>query len=89
MKWGGKQDSERNICGPFDWTQDEERITLQGWEGWLAVREPGGGESATELPMKEDHGLWSLYFDEHDDGAGLPPGMEALEVTIKRTAATS
>ena len=87
MKWGDKQDSERNICGSFDWTQDEERVTLQGWEGWLAVRVPIGREGATELPMEQDHGLWGLFFDKHDDGAGLPPDMEVLEVTIKRITA--
>lgn len=88
MKWGSKNDSEGNICGSFDWTQDEERVTLQGWEGWLAVRVPHAGKSAADLPIKENS-LWSLYFDEHDDGAGLPPGTEALEVTVKRTAAKS
>jgi hypothetical protein len=88
MKWGRKQDSAGNICGSFNWTQDEERITLQGWEGWLAVRLPRGEKRVKELAM-EDHDLWSLYFDEHDDGADLPPGTEALEVTIKRTVAKS
>ncbi|KAJ5768998.1 hypothetical protein N7520_003557 [Penicillium odoratum] len=88
MRWGGRQDSEGNICGPFNWTQDEERVTLQGWEGWLAVR-VRDDKRAKELGAEEDQDLWTLFFDENDDGAGLPPGTEALEVTVKRTVAES
>ncbi|KAJ5142264.1 hypothetical protein N7526_003259 [Penicillium atrosanguineum] len=89
MRWGGKQDTEGNICGPFDWTQNEERITLQGWEGWLAVRLPHDEKKAEELGLEDGPGLWRLYFDRHDNGADLPPGAEALEVTLKRTVAQS
>jgi len=89
MRWGGRQDSKGNISGSFDWTQDEERVTLQGWEGWLAVRLPGDGKIAKELGVEDDQGLWRLYFDQNDDGADLPPGAEALEVTIKRIVAES
>lgn len=87
MRWGGRQESEGNICGPFDWKQDEERVILQGWEGWLAVRL--GEERAKELGAEDGQDLWKLCFDENDDGADLPPGTEALEVTIKRTMAES
>ncbi|KAJ5274746.1 hypothetical protein N7505_003291 [Penicillium chrysogenum] len=89
LRWGGKQDSEGNICGPFDWTQDEERITLQGWEGWMAVRLPGDEKVAEELGVENVHGLWRLFFDQNDDGADLPEGAEVLEVTVKRTVAES
>lgn len=89
MRWGGKQDSEGNICGPFDWTQDEEQITLQGWEGWLAVRLPDDEKNAERLGVENGQELWRLYFDQHDNGADLPPGAEALEITIKRTVAQS
>lgn len=85
MRWGGKQDSEGHVCGPFDWTKDEERITLEGWEGWLAVRLPDDEKRAKELGMENSQGLWRLYFDEHDNGADLPPDAEVLEVTLKRT----
>lgn len=89
--WGGRQDSEGHVCGPFDWTRDEGRITLQGWEGWLAVKlredelqgleERGLGE--------ESQGIWRLYFDENDDGADLHQGVQALEVCLKRVPADS
>ncbi len=40
VRWGGRPDSEGHVCGPFDWTKDEQYVTLEGWEGWLAVRLP-------------------------------------------------
>ncbi|KAJ5810768.1 hypothetical protein N7447_010284 [Penicillium robsamsonii] len=88
LRWGGKQDSEGNICGPFDWTQDEERITLEGWEGWLAVR-VDDEKIPEELGVENGQELWRLYFDQNDDGADLPQDAEVLEVTIKRTVAES
>ncbi|KAJ5992201.1 hypothetical protein N7451_007925 [Penicillium sp. IBT 35674x] len=88
MRWGGRQESEGNVCGPFDWTQDEERVTLQGWEGWLAVRVLDE-KTAKELGAEDGQALWKLCFDENDDGADLAPGTEALEVTLKRTMAES
>ncbi|KAF9252168.1 hypothetical protein DTO013E5_809 [Penicillium roqueforti] len=89
LRWGGKQDSEGNICGPFDWTQDEERITLEGWEGWLAVRVPDDEKISEVVGVENSQDLWRLYFDNNDDGADLPQDAEVLEVTIKRTAAES
>jgi hypothetical protein len=92
IKWGSKRDRQENICGDsFDWTQDEERITLQNWECRLAVELPDDEKRATDLGMEYDHGHWSVYFDEYGDGGLLIPGRgsTALEVTIKRTAANS
>ncbi|KAJ5923456.1 hypothetical protein N7454_008701 [Penicillium verhagenii] len=85
---GGRKDSEGNICGPFDWTQDEERITLHGWEGWLAVHITDK-KRAKELCGEDCQDVWRLHFDENDDGADLAPGTEVVEVTIKRTVAIS
>ncbi|TPR04045.1 SnoaL-like domain family protein [Aspergillus niger] len=65
--------------------RDESRITLEGWEGWLAVRFPG----------VDEEGVWRLWFDRDDDGAGLKDlgekGMEVqgLEVVLKRVSAES
>ncbi|KAJ5721666.1 uncharacterized protein N7483_009600 [Penicillium malachiteum] len=49
MRWGGKQESEGQICGPFDWTKDEACITLEDWEGWMTVRDP-----SDETRMKKE-----------------------------------
>ncbi|PYI26686.1 hypothetical protein BP00DRAFT_406796 [Aspergillus indologenus CBS 114.80] len=78
VRWGSRPDSEGHVCGPFDWTKDEQQLTLDGWEGWLAVRLPDD-EAGT--------GLWRLYFDMNDDGADLPVGAQGLEIVLRRVAA--
>lgn len=91
-RWGGRQDSEGHVCGPYNWTKDEQRITLQGWEGWLAVRRPEDEERDLEergLGMAGGEGIWRLYFDEHDDGADLPPDSQVLEICLQRVPADS
>ena len=91
-RWGGRQESEGHVCGPYNWTKDEQRITLQGWEGWLAVRLPKDDQREQEergLEMEGTQGIWRLYFDENDDGADLHPGTQALEICLQRVPAES
>ncbi|KAJ9296723.1 hypothetical protein DTO271G3_4922 [Paecilomyces variotii] len=80
MRYGSRQDSEGHICGPFDWTDDEARVTLEGWEGWLAVQLPED---------QHESGIWRLYFDRDDNGAELPAGSRGLEITVNRVQAES
>ena len=40
--------------GPWNCTKIDRRMTFQGWEGFIAV--------------KEGTGVWALYFDVDDDG---------------------
>lgn len=90
MRWGGRPDSEGHICGPFDWTKDEQYVTLEGWEGWLAVRLPEDQSrdvADRELGIVDGQDVWRLYFDQHDDGADLKPGSQGLEIRLKRTTA--
>ncbi|KAJ5217017.1 hypothetical protein N7468_010025 [Penicillium chermesinum] len=92
MRWGGRPDSEGHICGPFDWTSDEQFVTLEGWEGWLAVRLPEDDAQDVihqELGIVEGREVWRLYFDRNDNGADLPPGSKGLEIQLKRTTAES
>lgn len=91
MRWGGRPDSQGHICGPFDWTKDEQRVTLEGWEGWLAVRLPEDElqEQAEKELGVDGRDIWRLYFDQNDDGANLPEGAKGLEIQLKRTTAES
>ncbi|KAJ6127293.1 hypothetical protein N7523_002905 [Penicillium sp. IBT 18751x] len=92
MRWGGRPDSEGHVCGPFDWSQDETYVTLDGWEGWLAVRLPeddARDHTYQELGIDEGRDVWRLYFDQNDDGADLPPGAQGLEIRLKRVMAES
>lgn len=83
MRWGTMADSEGHTCGPFDWTRDEQYVTLENWEGWLAVRLP-----EDHIPGQKEE-IWRLYFDQNDDGAGLPAGAQGLEIRLHRIAAES
>lgn len=92
MRWGGKPDTEGNICGPFDWTNDEQYVTLEGWEGFLAVRleQDDSREQVGSRPgIGDGREVWRLYFDQNDDGADLPPNAMGLEIRLKRVMAES
>ncbi|OOF90900.1 hypothetical protein ASPCADRAFT_156260 [Aspergillus carbonarius ITEM 5010] len=94
LKYGGRKDTEDNVCGPFDWSEDEQYVTLEGNERWLAVRLP---EDARKEQEAQDLGLddgddvvkdlWRLYFDRSGSGAGLPEGAETMRIRLKREPA--
>lgn len=72
VKYGIRLDAQDNVTGPFDCTRQDRRMTLEGWEGFVAV--------------EEEEGLWALYFDRDDDGlrSKLGPGKRVLEVELWR-----
>lgn len=72
VKYGLRQDSEHQLVGPWDCTPIDKRITLEGWEGFMAVEDEGGS--------------WALYFDRDDNGLrykGLKGRILEVEVTRK------
>ncbi|KAI3316538.1 hypothetical protein HD806DRAFT_527804 [Xylariaceae sp. AK1471] len=72
VKYGLRTDAQEHLTGPFDCTRQDRRMTLEGWEGFLAVE---------EYP-----GIWALYFDRDDDGLAtkVPMGTRVLEVELTR-----
>ncbi len=69
-KYGNRSASIEHVVGPWDWTEDEVGITLEGHERFVAVEE------------KPD--VWAIYFDRHDDGEGLPANKRILDVSLER-----
>lgn len=69
-RYGNKSASIHNIKGPWDWTDDENGMVLEGKEAFVAVR--------------EEDGLWRLYFDRNEDGRGLPEGKLVLPISLDR-----
>ncbi|KAI0413458.1 hypothetical protein F5X98DRAFT_283960 [Xylaria grammica] len=72
VKYGLRTDAQAHITGPFDCTRQDRRMTLESWEGFVAV---------------EDYpGMWALYFDRDDDGlvTKVPMGTRVLEVELTR-----
>lgn len=72
VKYGLRVDAQPNITGPFDCTRLDRRMTLQGWEGFVAV--------------EEEPGAWAVYFDGDDDGLSgkVPNGTRVLEIELWR-----
>lgn len=70
MKYGNKTTSTPHIYGPWDLTEDDEGLLLQGEELFVAV--------------EEKEGQWALYYDKQGDGTGLPEGKAILPVSIER-----
>ena len=53
LRYGSREQAHGHILGPFGWTDDEVGVTLEHWEGFVAVEE------------RKDK--WALYFDRDDD----------------------
>jgi hypothetical protein len=72
VKYGDKAQSREHIVGPWDCTKRDRRLTLEGWEGFLAVRESAGN--------------WALYFDRDDDDLKdkVSPKKRRVEVELTR-----
>jgi hypothetical protein len=59
------------IMGPWDWTDEELGLTMEGWEGFVAV--------------EEKRGLWAVYYDRDDDGlSGYVEGRRVLQCSLER-----
>jgi hypothetical protein len=72
VKYGDKVQSEPHIVGPWDCTKLDRRLILEGWEGFLAVREGAGN--------------WALYFDRDDDNleGRVSPKKRRVEIELTR-----
>jgi hypothetical protein len=53
VRYGSREQAYGHILGPFGWTEDEVGITLEQWEGFVAVEE------------RKD--VWAIYYDRDDD----------------------
>jgi len=72
VKYGLRAESEPHIVGPWSVTPVDRRVTLEDWEGFMAVRY-GPGE-------------WALYFDLDDNGLKgvVDAAMLRVEVELIR-----
>jgi len=71
VTYGNKSASINHIHGPWDWTPDQQRVTLDGWEGFVAV--------------EESPGVFYLAYDRDDDGlASLGLKGRVVECSLRR-----
>jgi len=73
LKYGNKTASIEHHVGPWDWTEDEDRITFDEMEAFTAVEDP-----VTRR--------WQIYFDMDGDGLKrfVPEGRRRLQVSLER-----
>lgn len=55
LKYGSRVEAKDHTVGPWDWTEDEQGLTLEGEESVVAVEEESGVFG------------WSIYWDREDD----------------------
>jgi hypothetical protein len=60
LKYGNRTQSIEHVVGPWDWTEDEVGVTLDDFEGFVAVEEE----------EREDGLKWAIYYDRWDDDFG-------------------
>ncbi|KAE8413814.1 hypothetical protein BDV36DRAFT_299596 [Aspergillus pseudocaelatus] len=86
MRWGGKQDREGHIGGPFDLTHDGDYLALNDTQRWLALRLEDAEQDGREAGV----GIWRLCCDyEENNGAGLPVDTPKMQIYLRRVLADS
>ncbi|KAF7858706.1 uncharacterized protein EAF02_011030 [Botrytis sinoallii] len=77
VEYGVRLDAQPNITGPFDCTRQDRRLTLEGWEGFCAVKKEANGEKT---------GIWALYYDRDDDRLvkKLEKNRKVVEIELSR-----
>ena len=84
LKYGNRSTSLPEIVGEWDWTEDESALTLQGWEGFVAIDEWDGAEEDDSTEWGRECLRWALYYDVDDNGLkGRRKGRDMLEVTLQ------
>jgi hypothetical protein len=77
LKYGNRTKSIEHVVGPWDWTEDETGVTMEGWEGFAAIEEE-------ERP---DGLKWAIYYDRWDDDFGngrKVGGKTRLQCSLER-----
>ncbi|KAJ6489039.1 hypothetical protein C8R45DRAFT_901948 [Mycena sanguinolenta] len=72
VKYGNKTASQNHIPGPWDWTDDQEGLMLDGWEGFVV--------------LEESPGVWVLHYDRDEDHLRQARGTKGavVEVSLNR-----
>ncbi|KAH0828245.1 hypothetical protein AYO21_03802 [Fonsecaea monophora] len=74
LKYGNKSASIEHHVGPWDWTEDEQRITFDESEAFVAVEDTSTRQ-------------WQLYYDMENDGLNgfLAKGRRRFQIKLERT----
>jgi hypothetical protein len=75
LKYGPRSEAKKHTVGSWDWTEDEQGLTLDDEECLVAVEEESGGYG------------WAVYWDREDDclkGMGLGEERRVLRCSLER-----
>jgi hypothetical protein len=75
LKYGPRAEAKKHTVGPWDWTEDEQGLTLNDEECLVAVEEEEGGYG------------WAVYWDREDDrlkGVGIASEKRVLRCSLER-----
>ncbi|KAI9836998.1 MAG: hypothetical protein M1819_000647 [Sarea resinae] len=82
VKYGNRTQSRQHHVGPWDWTEpDQEGLTFEGREQFVAVREEDEGDEEDG----PEGGVWALFFDRNEDHLkSLGEKRPVLEISLER-----
>ncbi|KAF1914309.1 hypothetical protein BDU57DRAFT_478265 [Ampelomyces quisqualis] len=75
LKYGPRAEAKKHTVGSWDWTEDEQGLTLDDEECLVAVEEEEGGYG------------WAVYWDKGDDrlkGVGIASEKRVLRCSLER-----
>lgn len=85
LRYGNRSASIEHIVGEWDWTDDESCVTLDGWEGFVAIDEWDGADDDDTTEWGREGLRWSIYFDMDDNGLkGKRKGRDMFEIILER-----
>ncbi|KAL1596494.1 hypothetical protein SLS60_009141 [Paraconiothyrium brasiliense] len=85
LKYGNRSASITQIVGEWDWTEDESALTLDGWEGFVAIDEWDGADEDNTTEWGREGLRWAIYYDIDDNGLkGKGKGRDMFEITLER-----
>jgi len=92
VRYGTKLEAQGHIVGPWDCTRIDKRVTLEGWEGFMAVEEVEYQDGQNEKDGSSDgwneegqRKSWALYFDRDNDGlVGKIEGWRIFVIELTR-----
>ncbi|PSN60678.1 hypothetical protein BS50DRAFT_579202 [Corynespora cassiicola Philippines] len=85
LRYGNRSASIEHIVGEWNWTDDESCVTLDGWEGFVAIDEWDGADDDDTTEWGREGLRWSIYFDMDDNGLkGKRKGRDMFEIILER-----
>lgn len=71
LKYGNRTAAQSHIIGPWGWTEDETKLTIEEQDEAFVV-------------VQEDDGSWGLYYDKFQDWNRLPEEGSIIEISLQR-----